>query len=158
MSDFSEQIDRDFGMGWDDEIENEGNFTVVPDGDYDFVVKAFERGLYEPKEGSKIPQCNKATLSIEISNAAGEKTTIEHRLYLCKSQEWKLSDFFIAIGQKKHGEPLRPVWNSVTGSRGKCKVGKREYNGNTFNEIKKFYDPAGSGSASRPAAFTPGNF
>lgn len=156
MSNFSEQIDRD--MGWDEEILEESNYTVLPDGDYDFIVKSLERGIHEPKEGGKIPACKKATLSIELSNSAGDKTTIEHRMFLCKSQEWKLSEFFLAIGQKKHGEPLKPAWAAVVGTRGKCKVGKREYNGDTYNEIKKFYDPERSSSASRPAAFTPGSF
>lgn len=158
MSDFSDQIDRDFGMGWDDEILEEGAYTLVPDGDYDFVVKTFERGLYEPKEGSKLPRCNKATLSIEISNATGEKTTIEHRLFLCKSHEWKLSEFFKAIGQKKHGEAAKMNWNAVPGSRGRCKVGRRDYNGNTYNEIKKFYDPEEKATSRASTGFTPGNF
>lgn len=32
-------------------------------------------------------------------------------------------------------------WAMVPGSRGRCRVGIREYNGKTFNEIKKFYEP-----------------
>jgi hypothetical protein len=156
MSNFSEQIDRD--MGWDEEILEESSYKLISDGDCDFVVKTFERGIHEPKEGGTLPRCNKATLSIELTNAAGEKATVEHRLFLCKSQEWKLSEFFKAIGQKKHGEAAKMNWSAVPGSRGRCKVGHREYNGNTYNDIKKFYDPEEKATSRASTGFTPGNF
>ena len=35
-------------LGWDDEISNDGEeFTVLPAGDYDFEVVAFERGRHD---------------------------------------------------------------------------------------------------------------
>ena len=34
--------EREFG--WDDEIENDNEFQILPDGDYNFTVTGFERG------------------------------------------------------------------------------------------------------------------
>lgn len=38
----------------------------------------------------------------------------------------------------------------LRGSRGRCRVGIREYNGKTFNEIKKFYEPVSGQPAPQP--------
>ena len=59
--------------------------------------------------------------------ATGEAVELKDSLYLNSKAEWKLSQFFLAIGQKKHGEPLRPNWNAVVGSRGKCEITINEY-------------------------------
>lgn len=32
-------------------------------------------------------------------------------------------------------------WNAVTGAHGRCKIGTRVYNGNQYNEVKKFLEP-----------------
>ena len=52
-----------------------------------------------------------------------------------------LSAFFLAIGEKKHGEKVRMNWQSVTGAKGKCKVIVDTYNGNQYNKIKSFVTP-----------------
>ena len=134
-------IDRE--LGWDDQIERESDFILAPAGDYDFVVTGFERARHEGSP--KLPPCNKAVVSIQINTPEGD-VTIKHNLFLHTKTEGMLSAFFIGIGQKKHGEPLRMNWNNVIGARGKCKVGIREYKGDDgeirqFNEIKKFYEP-----------------
>lgn len=146
-------------LDWDDEIENDGqSFEAVPPGDYDFQVIGFERERYPG--GNKIPACNKAVLTIQVSN--GEKSgTIKHNLLMYTTMEWKLSEFFIAIGQKKHGEKLRMNWNAVVGAAGRCKVGIHKWvnkNGEEMEsgEIKKFYEPKGAPSGGRK--YTPGDF
>lgn len=37
--------EREFG--WDDEIENDNEFQILPDGDYNFTVTGFERGRHQ---------------------------------------------------------------------------------------------------------------
>ena len=37
--------EREFG--WDDEIENDSEFQILPDGDYNFTVTGFERGRHQ---------------------------------------------------------------------------------------------------------------
>lgn len=141
-----ENIDRE--LGWDDEISQESEFILAPEGDYDFVVEGFERSRFPGSE--KMPACNCANVKIRIETAQGP-TFITHRLMLHTRTEWALSAFFAAIGQKKKGEKLNMNWNLVAGSTGRCKVGIRQYNGNDYNEIKKFY-------AKEEKTFTPGRF
>ncbi|MDK7260530.1 hypothetical protein QP450_07255, partial [Gardnerella vaginalis] len=56
-------------------------------------------------------------------------TFATHNLFLHSRTEGLLSAFFGAIGQKKHGEPLRMNWNSVIGSVGVATFKNREYKG-----------------------------
>lgn len=136
--------DREFG--WDDEIQNDGpEYITLPEGDYDFEVVDFERARHEGSE--KLPPCNKAIVHIRVKgkDASGHEgeTIIRHQLFLHTKTEGLLCAFFMGIGQRKKGEKLKMNWAMVPGSRGRCRVGIREYNGKAFNEIKKFYEPDG---------------
>lgn len=113
-------------LGWDAEITQESQFILLPAGDYDFTIKALERGRFAGSD--KMCACNMATITLEVRDpATGEAVELKDSLYLNSKAEWKLSQFFLAIGQKKHGEPLRPNWNAVVGSRGKCEITINEY-------------------------------
>lgn len=83
--------------------------------------------------------CNKAILKIRIKSEEFGDVTVQHQLLLHSKVEFKISEFFASIGQKKKGEELKMNWQQVAGSSGLCKVGTREYNGNQYNDIKKFY-------------------
>lgn len=135
MSDFME-------YGWEDEIVNEsGDYTLLPEGDYDFTIQKFERARHGGSE--KIPPCNKAVVTFTIWGAE-DKTEITENFFLCNKFEWKLSQLFLSIGLKKRGEPLKMNWNAVTGAKGKCHVYIDSYNKNDgsdgkSNKIKKLY-------------------
>jgi hypothetical protein len=145
------EIEREFG--WDDTIENDGaEFVILPEGDYNFEVVEFERGRYNG--GEKLPPCNMATVSIKVTGSEGT-TTIKHKLYLHSKTEGLLCAFFTGIGQRKKGEKVTMNWNAVVGSVGRCKLGTKLYEGKTYNEIKKFYEPA-EGAQSKK--FEPGRF
>ena len=128
---------------FDSILEDEGtSFTLLPEGDYDFVVKNFERGNF-PGSG-KIPPCLKAIITVEVKSEQGN-VTLKTDLMLAKVVEWKLCAFFRSIGQKKHGEPLKPNWNTVIGSTGRAHIKQRHYtnkNGEdrVVNEIDYFLD------------------
>ena len=82
-------------LDWNDTIETDDQeYVIIPEGEYLFTVKSFERGRY--KGGEKIPACNEAVLKLEITTKDGP-VTIMDRLKLHKSMEWKLSQFFRAI-------------------------------------------------------------
>lgn len=135
MSDFME-------YGWEDEIVNEsGDYTLLPEGDYDFTIQKFERARHGGSE--KIPPCNKAVVTFTIWGAE-DKTEITENFFLCNKFEWKLSQLFLSIGLKKRGEPLKMNWNAVTGAKGKCHVYIDSYKKNDgsdgkSNKIKKLY-------------------
>lgn len=161
MSEFDKELD------WDDVIEKENDFTLLPEGDYDFTVTAFERARHEGSDN--IPPCKKAIVSIHIDSPKGS-TTIKHYLFLHSKCEGKLSAFFIGIGQKKPGEPLRMNWNNVIGAKGRCHVyidnWKHKVTGEDMqsNKIRKFYEPSSAQAvpqtpaSSQAGVFTPGKF
>lgn len=129
-------------LGWEDTIQKDSEFVLLPDGLYYFTVLSLERGRHtpNPQNPGKLPACPKASVSVKIVANEGE-TELRHNLFLHSSTEGMLSAFFAAIGQKKKGEPLKMDWNTIIGKTGVCKVGHREYNGRTYNEIKSMLYP-----------------
>lgn len=128
-------------IGYEGTIENEdGGFTLLPEGDYDFTVSKVTRGRYEGSD--KMPACNSVSVELTIWGPQ-DKTVITERFFLVRKFEWKLSQFFLSIGLKKHGEQLVMRWN-IEGMRGKCKVYIDHYQKQgggegQSNKIKKFY-------------------
>lgn len=143
------------GFEWDDTITKDaGEFILLPEGDYNFIVESFERGRHTGSE--KLPPCNKAILTLRIDAPEGT-VKITHNLFLHTKTEGMLSAFFSSIGQKKKGEPLKMNWGYVPGSSGKCKVGIHTYkkdNGDEvkYNDIKRFY-PKEEGPAFKAGEF-----
>ena len=70
--------------------------------------------------------CDKATLTLHIESEAGS-TNVFDDLILHKRMEWKLSQFFRAIGQKKKGERVAMNWNRIVGSRGRVHIVVNKY-------------------------------
>lgn len=148
-------------LDWDEEISNDGGqFVLLEEGDYNFTVTNFERGRFPgSREGGKIPECKKVTMTLSVNTPDGPANTY-YDLILWSSLDWKISEFFRAIGQKKHGEAFRPRWNEVTGSCGRARFRPRTYTGKDgtqkqVNDVARFYDydPAffGQARAAQPA-------
>ena len=153
----AEYIERE--LGWDDSIEKESDYVLLSEGEYDFTVKSLTRGRHTGSE--KLPPCHKAILKLEVTNGT-DTATIEHNLFLHTKVEGLLSQFFVSIGLKKHGEPLKMNWNDVPGTKGRCKVYIDVWKGKNgqdmqSNKIKSFLDP--KTEAVQPSkTFTPGAF
>lgn len=130
MSELGRELD------WDDNIEKDSDYVLLPEGDYEFVVESVERARHPGSD--KIPPCNKAIVKLRIDSQYGT-ALIRHNLFLHTNTEGMLSAFFTAIGQKKKGEKLKMNWGSVPGSTGRVHVKPKQYNGNEYNDIKKFY-------------------
>lgn len=146
MNDYERELD------WNDSIEHDSEFVILPEGDYDFEVMSFERARHAGSE--KLPACNKAILTLKVYDNKGNETEIKHNLFLHTKTEGMLCAFFVGIGQRKHGEQLKMNWNTVVGSKGRAKIAikKWEYDGKEYegNEVRKFYEPE--------QKFTPGTF
>ena len=131
---------HEIGCG-DQIVADGGEFLLLDEGDYDFTVTAFERGRFPGS--AKIPACNKAVLTLTVQTPKGEANA-KYDLILWSSLEWKISEFFRSIGQKKSGEAFVPRWNEVVGSKGRAHFKPRKYlkNGEErqVNDISKFYD------------------
>lgn len=139
MSNFDTNI-----MDWDSAIESDGQqFIVLPEGDYSFTVTGFERGRYPGS--TKIPPCNKASLTLTIELPDGQVATCREDLILYRTIEWKLASFFRAIGQKKTGERVVMDWTKVMGARGRAHFKPRAYikdgSEHTINSVDHYYDP-----------------
>ena len=150
-------------FSWDSEIKNDGagEWTLLPEGEYPFTVTKFERSRYEG--GAKLPPCPMALLTIDVDGDDRGHATVTHRLYLHSRCEGLLCDFFTSIGQRKHGEALRPRWNDVVGSTGRCKVEihnytKRDGGEGQSNQIKRFLEPAEPKAASSQGGWVQGQF
>lgn len=124
-------------------VQEDGEFVLLPKGDYDFVVKKFERGRHEGSE--KLPACNKAIIHCEITDPKGN-AVIKSNLFLHSITQGLLAQFFRSIGLRKSGDDLVLDWARVTGARGRCSVKHREYNGKTYNDLDRFLDPCPSGA------------
>jgi hypothetical protein len=146
MAGFDNVNDQGHELDWDDEITKDSTeFSLLQPGKYPFKVKTWNRGQYNG--GAKLPACKMCELEIIVWDPqTGDETLIKHRLYLHSKTEGLLSQFFVSIGLKKHGETLKMQWNKVTGATGICKVYIDEYTGNDSekhkaNKIKSFCDP-----------------
>ena len=128
-------------MGWDDDIaaSEEPQHVTLPAGDYPFEVIKFERDHFSGS--AKQPPCKKAVYTLRITAPDGRQTTLRHQLFVHKDRIQGITAFFVSLGMAKWGESFRPNWNGAVGGRGVCKLGVREYNGNTYNEVKLFYAP-----------------
>ena len=138
MSDYNNN--QGFELGWDSAIENDSpDYIILPDGEYDFTVKSFERGRHNGSD--KVGPCPKAILTLGIDTPQGE-ATVRKELLLNSKLEGLVCEFFTCIGQRTHGQRVTMNWNAVPGAHGRCKIGTRVYNGNQYNEVKKFLEPA----------------
>lgn len=162
----SEYINNDIAMDWNDTIEHEGEFTLLAEGDYDFEVNKFERKRFNGS--AKMASSPMAAVVIKVfdkNDPAKGSTTITENLILNRKMEWKLCQFFTALGLRKHGEPLKMNWAAIIGKTGKCKVYIDKYTTDKGeerknNKIEKFYDynfEADSPSANS-TTFVPGKF
>lgn len=139
----TEYMERE--LGWDDEIEKEGgDFPLLPAGEYNFRVTGFKRGRFDGSD--KMPACPRAEIELTIQSPEHGEVTVFESLLLHQKTEWKLSEFFISIGQKKKGEKVKMNWQAVIGSQGRCELeinkyvskGKEREN----NRVSKFLEPS----------------
>lgn len=149
-------------LGWDDSISNDsqGDFEVAEPGQYAFEVVNLTRARHQAQAGGKLPDCPKAIITVRIYTKDGDKVDIKHNLFLHSRCEGMLCAFFRAVGQRKHGEVLRPDWSRVIGSRGRCNIGVREYTGtdgqkHKANEVRSFLDPSNNGQQPQPPVAAP---
>ncbi len=95
-------------------------------------------------------KCNKATLTLRVTDDTGNTVQVFDDLILHKRMEWKLSQFFLSVGLKKRGEPLVMDWNKVVGAKGKVHITVNKYtakDGSTRenNKVARYIDYDKSG-------------
>lgn len=152
MADYNNNNVIDRELGWDDTIENDSpEYILLEEGEYDFTVDHLDRERHEGSE--KLPPCWKAVLYLKVETPEGV-ATIRHNLFLHTRTEGMMCAFFTCIGQRQHGQRLKPRWAEVPGAKGRAIFRTREYNGKKYNEVKKFLEPvpaAAPGGYQQPA-------
>ena len=122
-------------LDWDDEIEKDGqDFILLPEGDYVFEVIGCERGRFPG--GPKIPPCNKAMLTLQVTTPEGI-ARIYADIIMHRTVEWKISSFFRCIGQKEKGETISMRWDAIVGSRGRAHIKTKTYTAGDGSEREK---------------------
>ena len=138
---------------WDSTIQNDGSdFRLLPEGIYPFTVKKMERGYYNG--GNTIPPCPRADLTLHVGVGA-DTADVTEGILLDDSLEWKLCQFFLAIGDRKHGEALKMNWDAVEGKGGWCEIGHRTWTGRDgeereSNQVVRFIDPQDAPADGKP--------
>jgi len=139
---------------WDSTtIENDGgDFRTLPEGIYPFTVKKLEKAFFNGS--NSIPPCPRANLTLRVGVGA-EVSDVTDGLLLDDTLEWKLCQFFLAIGDRKHGERLNVNWDAVEGKSGWVQIEHREYtdkegNDKVANQVARYLDPADAPSDGKP--------
>lgn len=135
-------------LEWGDSfIAEESNFKLFQPGEYPFIVKKMERKIYDG-QSTKIPNgAPYAEITMEFSGPEGT-TLVTDRLYLMRSWQWKLTQFFSGIGQAPVvGQPFTPNWGAVIGSQGRAKLEINTYmskgSERKNNQVKEYLEHQG---------------
>ena len=143
-------------LDWNDAIQKDNQYILLPEGDYPFTIDHYERARHDGSE--KIPPCPKSVVYFNIQGDNGEMTQIRESYILWSSLEWKLSELFRSVGLKKKGEPLNMQWDKLPGLSGRCKIkidADRKDPEKKYNHIDRLYPADGADSA---AKWAPGKF
>lgn len=137
-------------IGWDDEVtaddagENnqQNDFVILPDGEYPLTVVKLERGSY--KGSAKLPACNQVKLEFIAEGPDNRRAYVYDRFFMHTSCLWRIYALLEALGIRKKGDNTAAAipWGKVEkGMTCRALLGSREYNGRTYNEVKKYLEP-----------------
>ena len=136
------------GFGWDDSIDpNQQQRVLLPAGPAMFSVQELKR---ERKEFGKFGVQNIAVVVMLVSTmeTGFDTQEVQVNLPLVHALKWKITNFFTAIGQRKHGDEgeFVPNWSKVVGATGNCVLEHREVTSKkgtkyTVADVKEFTAP-----------------
>lgn len=134
---------NDIILSWDAVIEDEGTggWEPIEPGEYDFEVVNYNRQFAK----------DNTTPVLELTLLV-EGRELKDWLHFKKTVEWKISQFLVSIGMKKHGEPSKVDFDNLIGSKGRCKVSvrtfqKRDGTEGKGNNIDTYLEPKQGGLA-----------
>ena len=140
--------------------QEEPTWLNLPDGEHDFTVEDIAFGDHN-REGSKIPPCPMAEVTLVFKHPEGGTNKISTRLYLLDqalptstgktwNPIWRLNQFFNSVGAS--GNTYGEKMSDARGKTGRAKVTHYEgTDGNTYNQVDRFVKK-------KAPAFEPGKF
>ena len=151
--------DKGEALGWDqDEYSDEGGFTLLPAGTYQFQVSGFERKRFDGSE--KMAPCPKADLKLTVITETGVET-VNTSLMLNTKTAWRVAQFFEGLGFQKNPETgkVPAKWTEIIGKGGYLELGPRKYTSNgqerQTNEVVKYLKPSEWPSDAQPQQAQP---
>lgn len=154
--------DMGTALDYEGEIEaGDNEFEEIPAGTYEFEVESVDRQQFNGSE--KMAACPVAHVRARVVGGEHDGRVIFSNLHLNSKVAWRIKQFFVCIGMHPVDAPkeqkVRMDWSRAVGSRGKMKVGTREYNGKTYNEVTEWVKPSPSSQPPQGAAApVPGKF
>lgn len=131
------------GFRWDDSIEKDSEErALVPEGDYNAKILWVEKGEFAGS--ARLSACPKAIITM-VLDAGDTPVPITTTLLLHRRLEWKIKEFFRAVGRAKHGEAYVMDWENLGGAKLRVHVSNHTYldkfgEEKVSNQVDKFYD------------------
>lgn len=149
-------------LGWDEQIDNvpDDDFELFDPGCYPFEVTKLERASFNGS--AKMAASPMAKLTLKLTNPAdGRSSYVFYNIILNAKMMRRIKEFFISVGLAPEGtedNKLTISWDAVVGATGWLQMAHREYNGNTYADVKKCLKPSevakkGLGAAPQQPAY-----
>jgi len=130
-------------LSWDSTISNDGtDFKLLEPGTYPFTIKSVEKSMSTSQRFNGTPM---AIVTLRVGVGADSADVID-RIILDTDLEWKICQFFRAIGARGHGDSYQMNWDEsyLVGKTGFVEIENREYqsNGETrhTNQVARYLD------------------
>lgn len=141
----AEELGR--ALGWDEPIDNtpDDEFVLFDAGDYPFEVAKIERATFNGS--AKMAASPMAKLTLKLTNPADGRTSYAfYNIILNAKMMRRIKEFFISVGlapeKSAEGDKFSPRWDAVVGATGWLHMEHREYNGDTYADVKKCLKPS----------------
>ena len=122
---FGTAVETPQELAWDATITEDSNdFEPFEPGVYMFRVDKIEKA--RSKGNDKNPPCNMAKVTIELSDGQRKSRTTDYIL-LRQDLQWKIGQYFVALGMKKKGEPFSVNFDGSINKEGFVEVEKEPY-------------------------------
>ncbi len=136
-------------LGWDETVGEGEGFTVLPKGKVKFTVTQVERS--RSKGSDKLPACAMAVVHLKLETQDGQVGGCRDFLILHTKMQFKLNQFFTALGFTKDSEGnVKMDWSGAAGRTGFCDILVDNYNGNENNKVEKYLEPQAIGNGQTP--------
>lgn len=139
-------MSEDKRIGWDYQLTEEdtkggAEVVILPDGEYNAVIEKMERAQYSGS--ANIQASPMAVLYLAVDG--GELGTAHPKANIILNQKlaWKIDMLAISCGfwKKGEGRGKSMPWAEVQGCAVRVKLGHREYQGKTYQEVERFLPP-----------------
>ncbi len=119
----------------------ENDNVILPDGDYDAVIKNWTRGQFAGSES--LAASPMAVLYIDIDGGDLGRGFAQSKIILNQKLAWKIDQLAISCGfwKKGEGKGKRMPWDELKGAAVRVKVSTREYKGKKYQDILRFLPP-----------------